>query len=153
MPSNIAPASGTRRAHQPTVGEMRAKAEATRQAQEKDYRNLYGPHFDLVQWLRPKVGMITRHGEGVKVDSRAMSFDELVEYGRKKGWTGEAPKAVAPLRRIGKTAGGLKVGDSQALTPKKTARKLSGAAAVAQAKALEHSADLGTKPRVVWRAS
>lgn len=72
----------------------------------------------------------------------------------------EGGLACMAFTRPGTTASGLKVGDTVALKPKKTAKAtplpttkekaLVGAAAAAKAKAAQHSTDLGTKPRVVW---
>lgn len=132
----VVASSGTRRGKPPTAAELLAARDAERAEQERKYRELYGEHFDLVQWLRPKVGLIVRHGAGVKVDSRVMSFDELVEFARKKGWAGQAPVASAGL--------------PMAFKASPPVRKLSGAAAAAHAKAQERSTDLGKKPKVVW---
>jgi hypothetical protein len=153
----VALAAGTRRLNQvEAAAEARVRAIAEDAARQKA---LYGKHVDDVRVLRNRGFTVTAEKRGAYlVGNRPCSGDELkAKADRERRLMGND----AVVRKPSVTAGGLKVGQVVALAPKamnvhqctlrtSPPRKLSGAAAATTARAAEYSADLGTRPRVVW---
>lgn len=125
---------------------------------------LYGAHGDDARVLRSRGYVVTADGGGqFQVDGQRLDGAALREKAdRERRLMGGA----AEVRKPTETATGLAVGQAVPLAPEKArpapraaavsraaegpVRRLSGAAAASQAKAAEHSTDLGERPRVVW---
>lgn len=116
---------------------------------------LYGDLMSDVQTLRKRGFVVTREGNKFRVGNKLLDRNEVRAMACREGGL-----AGMAFTRPGKTASGLKVGDTVVLAPKKPAKAtplpttkekaLVGAAAASKAKAAQHSTDLGAKPRVVW---
>lgn len=132
--------------------EREALAKAEDEARQKA---LYGDLLPDVLVLRKRDFVVTREGAKFRVGNKLLDRAEVRAMAQREGGL-----AGMAFTRPGTTASGLRVGDTVALAPKKpvtatplptTKQKvLSGAAATAKAKAAQHSADLGARPRVVW---
>jgi hypothetical protein len=136
---------------------MAAEREVERKAEEAArLQELYGDLLQDVQVLRKRGFVVTREGAKFLVGNKLLDRAGVRAMARREGGLAGMSFPRSPT----KTAAGLKIGATVALTPKKPAtstplpmtkeKVLSGAAATAKAKAAQHSADLGTKPRVVW---
>lgn len=136
--------------------ETAREREAARAAEEAARLNaLYGDLLPDVQVLRKRGFVVTREGTGFMVGNKLLDKASVRAMAQREGGL-----AGMAFTRPGKTASGLKVGDSVALVPKKPVKAtplpttkekaLVGAAAAAKAKAAQHSTDLGARPRVVW---
>jgi hypothetical protein len=140
-----------------SVAAIAATASARREQEAREeavrMRKLYGDALEAVQLLRRRGYAVNRQGDRILVGNKLLTREEVKAMARREGGL-----AGMSFTRPKATASGLKVGDAVALVAKKKARpatpkverKLSGAAAVARARASEHSTDLGTRPRVVW---
>jgi len=135
-----------------TIAERAAAAKAEDEARQKA---LYGDLLPDVLTLRKRDFVVTREGAKFRVGNKLLDKAEVRAMAQREGGL-----AGMAFTRPGKTASGLKVGDTVALAPKKPAKAtplpttkekaLVGAAAASKAKAAQHSTDLGAKPRVVW---
>jgi hypothetical protein len=144
--------------HKPeSAAEIRERQRAEDEARQMV---LYGSALDDVGFLRKRGFVITRAGNGVQVDNKMLTFDELRTLAvRERGLA-----TAASVRTSATTVTGLKIGDTVALRPKPAkaapvprpvaaapaVRKLAGAAAQKKAAMEAHSTDLGVRPRVVW---
>lgn len=157
MTRSVSLAAGTRRAsnHVAAAEEARLRAIAEDAARQKE---LYGPHADDARVLRVRGFVVTAEGgDRFRVGNQILDGAALqAKADRERRLMG----APAEVRKPTETATGLAIGQAEPLAPKKAkpapraadapARRLSGAAAASQAKAAEHSTDLGVRPRVVW---
>lgn len=135
-------------------------------AREKKY---YGDALPAVQFLRSRGYAINTENGRIRVGNVFKTRDEIKAMSAREHRLAGPSSAV---RTPSRSAGGLKIGQVVKLPPRharpaanrplsnvKTglgtlnqprARKLSGAAAAQKAKALEHSTDLGSRPRLEW---
>lgn len=133
--------------------EREALAKAEDEARQKA---LYGDLLPDVHVLRKRGFVVTREGAGFMVGNKLLDKAGVRAMAQREGGL-----AGMAFTRPGKTASGLKVGDTVALAPKKpvtatplpiTKEKVAAAKvkAAPKPKAPDHSTDLGAKPRVVW---
>lgn len=135
--------------------ETAREREAARAAEEAArLKELYGDLLPDVQVLRKRGFVVTREGAGFMVGNKLLDKAGLRAMAQREGGL-----AGMGFTRPGKTASGLKVGDSVALAPKKpatatpmptTKQKEIAATVATPPKPAKHSTDLGVRPRVVW---
>jgi hypothetical protein len=130
------------------IAERRAK-EAARDLE------LYGDALPAVRYLRRNFA-IHKDGDVIVVGNKRLTPAEAIAMADRERRVAGAPAMAAPS-----TPTGLKIGDRQALTPKKPPPKaapaaapkpkeLTGAALTKKQNVERASTDLGEKPRVVW---
>lgn len=140
-------------AHRPkSATEIAAQRQAEDAARQRD---LYGDALPAKELLQRRGFPVNREGPNVRVGSKLMTLAEMEMMAeREAGLAGMA----APVRRVVETANGLRVGQAIAIVPKAAARPALTPRMV-EPKAVRpppkpmlpaHSADLGTRPRVVW---
>lgn len=131
----------------PTAADRRAEEQAR-------MVDLYGDALSSVAILQKRGFVVSRESGKIRVGNKLLTSAEVKNMAEREG--GLAGMAFT-LKDA--TVSGRKVGHTEALKPKKRTpsaavprapRPLAGAAAATKAKAAEHSAELGTRPRVVW---
>lgn len=131
--------------------EAAREREAARAAEEAArMKELYGDLLPDVQVLRKRGFVVTREGAGFRVGNKTVDKAGLRAMAQREGGL-----AGMAFTRPGKTASGLKVGDSVALAPKKPAMATplpttKEKVIAPPPKPAKHSTDLGVRPRVVW---
>lgn len=148
-----------------SVSQIQQTSAERRAAEEAAYRKLYGDLLPAVELLRRRGYVVSREGGKFRVGNKLLDRAEVRALAQREGGL-----AGLSFTRKGETAGGLKVGHVEKIAPRaarsaggrasddgsahpaaaRAPRPLSGAAKAAKARADEHSAELGTRPRVVW---
>jgi hypothetical protein len=144
-----------------TRADHEALAEARRAEEAARLKALYGPLLADVEFLRKRGFVIVKERGQVEIDGRPVTADEVRAKAARERRVAGVPEP-APVRRVARTASGLKVGDSVSLKAKRTAstqvplspakEKLTGAALASKTKAEQASEDLGPTPRLEWLA-
>lgn len=152
------PTSMSRGPRPATQAELILQRRAEDAARQKE---LYGDALPDVDVLKKRGFVLTREDDKIRVGNKLLTFAEMKEMANRERRLAGEPEITSPVRKATKTAGGLKVGDSVALTPKPgrvgtpmspRKEKLSGAALAAAERAAETSIDLGPPPRMEWIA-
>lgn len=157
-----------------TLAQKMDAAQERRAAEEAQFQKLYGNLLPDVLLLQKRGFVVSRVRGGFQVGHKVVDREDVRAMAERERRLISGTGTASEVRQVLQTAAGLKVGDSvpiekapvvsaaarrklstvkekeiaKVVEPKP--RKLSGAAAAAREKAVEHSTDLGTRPRVVW---